>query len=598
VVLLCIIIIGTNFNGEKNMTDHFIVPAKSALAAFRESGYKDTASALAEIIDNSIEAMENNPNKSRDVKILVIEAMQQTAQKTMKKIDQIAIFDNGCGMSKETLLLSLQFGNGTRLNSRNGMGRFGVGLPQSSISQCKRVEVYSWQKKGEVNYTYLDYDEIQESNRQVPNEITTKNIPKKIIECISQINEEESGSVVVWSKCDRLDIAKGETLFKRMEQNMCRMFRHYLDDDDEYGIKVNIEYSIADTKFNEKLKPNDPLYLMTPNTLPGYNDEATNLFHEDKEIEIPFYDLDGKPRKSTILMKFSIAKPSIQTIGADQTSEIAKHYRKNAGISFVRKAREIDFGTFNFFNPDQQMPNRYWGCEVRFEPELDELFGVTNNKQSVRNIRPYDASEYEESDQEDPKVILLNAISKNFKEMRKQAMKIITARGVGSKSGNSAASSANIANLILEGSRESTKSQLEGSKKSDEIKKEEWRKLIEEDSSEKTMEEIQSEIRDKLNRKVEISFGNWPGNQFFTMEYPGQTAVVKINRDHPFFTEMYDELRTNKQDEKSVSALDLMMMAFARMEDEMFDKIEFDEIRETWGKYVKEFLKQQSRISN
>ena len=73
-------------------------------------------------------------------------------------------------------------------------------------------------------------------------------------------------------------------------------------------------------------------------------------------------------------MKFSIAKPSIQTIGADQTSEIAKHYRKNAGISFVRKAREIDFGTFNFFNPDQQMPNRYWGCEVRFEPELDELF--------------------------------------------------------------------------------------------------------------------------------------------------------------------------------------------------------------------------------
>ena len=82
------------------------------------------------------------------------------------------------------------------------------------------------------------------------------------------------------------------------------------------------------------------------------------------------------------------------------------------------------------------------------------------------------------------------------------------------------------------------------------------------------------------------------------MEYPGQTAVVKINRDHPFFTEMYDELRSNKQDEKSVSALDLMMMAFARMEDEMFDKIEFDDVRETWGKYVKEFLKQQSKVLN
>ena len=580
------------------MSDHFIVPAKSALSAFRESGYKNTASALAEIIDNSIEAMENNPSGSRDVKILVIEAMKQTAQRTMQKIDQIAIFDNGCGMNAETLMLSLQFGNGTRLNSRKGMGRFGVGLPQSSISQCRKVEVYSWQKKGEVNYTYLDYDEIQETNRQIPNEVIPREIPKKIIDSISQIKQEDSGTVVVWSKCDRLDIARGETLFKRMEQSMCRMFRHYLDDDDEYGVRVNIEYSIADTEFNETLKPNDPLYLMTPNTLPDYNEEATNEFHEDKEIEIPFYDLDGVARKSTVLMKFSIAKPSIQTKGADATSEIAKHYKKNAGISFVRKAREIDFGTFNFFNPDQELRNRYWGCEVRFDPELDELFGVTNNKQSVRNIRPYDSSEYEDSEIEDPKVILINAISKNFRQMQSSAMKIIRARHASEKGGRSSTSSANIANIILEGSRETTKSQLEGSKKTDDVKKNEWRKVIEEENSEKTMEEIQAEIRDKLNRKVEISFGNWPGNQFFTMEYPGQTAVVKINRDHPFFTEMYDELRSNKQDEKSVSALDLMMMAFARMEDEMFDKIEFDDVRETWGKYVKEFLKQQSKVLN
>ena len=38
-------------------------------------------------------------------------------------------------------------------DSENHTGRFGYGLPNSSMSQCKRVEVYTWQKK--VRFTLL-----------------------------------------------------------------------------------------------------------------------------------------------------------------------------------------------------------------------------------------------------------------------------------------------------------------------------------------------------------------------------------------------------------------------------------------------------------
>ena len=51
-------------------------------------------------------------------------------------------------------------------NEEGHTGRFGYGLPNSSMSQCKKVEVYSWQKKNEVFYTYLDFEEVVKKNEQ------------------------------------------------------------------------------------------------------------------------------------------------------------------------------------------------------------------------------------------------------------------------------------------------------------------------------------------------------------------------------------------------------------------------------------------------
>ena len=61
-------------------------------------------------------------------------------------------------MDNEVLATSLQFGNGSKLNSRKGLGRFGIGLPNSSVSQCNIVDVYSWQKEKTL-HTYLSVTE-------------------------------------------------------------------------------------------------------------------------------------------------------------------------------------------------------------------------------------------------------------------------------------------------------------------------------------------------------------------------------------------------------------------------------------------------------
>ena len=49
-------------------------------------------------------------------------------------------------------------------------------------------------------------------------------------------------------------------------------------------------------------------------------------------------------------------------------------------FSFVRAGRELKLDHKGFFGFDPRI--RWIGIEVRFGPELDEYFGVSNNKQA------------------------------------------------------------------------------------------------------------------------------------------------------------------------------------------------------------------------
>jgi hypothetical protein len=54
-----------------------------------------------------------------------------------------------------------------------------------------------------------------------------------------------------------------------------------------------------------------------------------------------------------------------------------------AGISIVRAGREIDYGWHLFGGKRRENYDDWWRCELRFAPDLDELFGVTHSKQGV-----------------------------------------------------------------------------------------------------------------------------------------------------------------------------------------------------------------------
>ena len=119
-----------------------IVPTSLAVKAMRDNGYKNAAYAIAELMDNSIQA------GAKTVELLCADQEIMVDQRARRRHYEVAVLDDGSGMNEATLQIALQFGNGTRLDpdrAAEGMGRFGMGLPSASVSQCQRVDVWSWQ---------------------------------------------------------------------------------------------------------------------------------------------------------------------------------------------------------------------------------------------------------------------------------------------------------------------------------------------------------------------------------------------------------------------------------------------------------------------
>ncbi|WP_194549644.1 ATP-binding protein, partial [Vibrio anguillarum] len=86
------------------MSNRFL-SAETVIESLRDNGYTNTAYALAELIDNSLQATATR------VEVGFIE--EQLAAKKNYTVSEISLWDNGIGMDTNTLRIAMQFGGGT-----------------------------------------------------------------------------------------------------------------------------------------------------------------------------------------------------------------------------------------------------------------------------------------------------------------------------------------------------------------------------------------------------------------------------------------------------------------------------------------------------
>jgi len=502
--------------GKKSVVDELrredcsIIVLDQFIQATRDSGYKGTGSAISELVDNSIQA-----GASRIAISITVKASEEA-----EKAIEVSVLDNGCGMDPLTLRQALRFGGSTRFGDRRGLGRYGMGLPNASLSQARRVTVFTWQSPKNtdehdapsVYSSYLDVDEI------VRREMTDVPDPRMVrVSPSERAGAETSGTLVCWSRCDRLDNRRVSTIVRKLEIELGRRFRHFI----WKGLCITIN--------GDTLDAFDPLYLNPKAEISG-----AQLFGKEMRFEVRADPHDSRKTGWVRVCFTELPVHAWYKLSNDEKRRIG--LSKGAGISIVRGGREVDYGWFFMGTKHRENYDDWWRCEVQFDPILDEAFGITHTKQQAR-----------------PQAHLLEALTPDLEA---------TARALNSR--------ARKAHMAVKASERFSEAERIANERDHLLRPLPRHADPAAKALMRELEESHPALRNRIDEKDRYSIVEHAVNDtsFFTLAHEGNRLVLVLNPDHPFYREIYQPLSEGEasRNPQLRAKLELVLLAAARSE--------------------------------
>lgn len=314
-----------------------LLVSSNFIRAVRESGYLSISTALAELVDNSLQAS-------------ATEVAIQISRASADAHPEIVVEDNGIGMSNAELQICLQFGGSSRFDARQSFGRFGMGLPAASLSQARRVEVTAWRDGGYERTVALDVDAIVAGS------------DPRLIGRRGPRSATASGCRVRWMQCDRIEYRRLAWLERSLHRELGRMYRRFLAS----GLRMTINGT--------------PVEAVDPTLLTAEVEEASASLAFD-ELH---YELETAGGETAIVtVRFAIL-PVERWHHLDNVTKRRVGIVGGGGVSILRAGREIASGWYLMGSKRKENYDDWWRCEIEFDPSLDEHFGITINKQGIR----------------------------------------------------------------------------------------------------------------------------------------------------------------------------------------------------------------------
>jgi hypothetical protein len=493
--------------------DFSLIVAEAFVRGIRDIGYKHTGTALDELIDNAIQAGASN--------VHIVYDFKGDSTKPVK----IAVIDDGHGMESVMIRLAIIWGGTHRENSRDGFGRYGYGLPSASVSQGRRLEVYSLVEGSQLHMGWLDLDEVGKG--EYNNKVGRIIIPQPVAATLPQWLKPHvkkvpgpkgfsHGTIVVLDKLDRLSWKTQNALNENLLEHFGVVYRNFLRQ-----VKITVE--------GKSVEPIDPLFV-TPGC--RYYDEDDDRAEPLEPIIFEVKELENKENKKVVKVRFSYMPPTFGRIPEEKPKERGKTNKRfqilkkyNDGIIILRNGRQIDVVTkcdwTTFLNDD-----RYWGVEVDFPATLDEEFAITTSKQQiVISERMWDLLR---------QAGVWKAILQFRTRGKQDRAKLKETREEAKIRASEAA--------MQEAERYKSK---RGTGPSEEQKAKSERRLQEEAKKRATqtglpLPDVEEQLRlEILGIPYKVSTETMPGAPFFKVEQIGGQKVLYLNVAHRFYTGVY-----------------------------------------------------------
>lgn len=567
--------------------------AQQALESQRRSGYRTTAAAAREIVDNAVEA--------EATKVHVV--FERDDERGRDAISAIAFVDNGSGMIPRMIQYALSWGGGTHFDEPDFIGRFGFGLPNASINQTRRVEVYS-RTQGHDSFfmSYLDANQFAQHGVQTIPAAQASDLPGFVERYIGRTGIDLThGTVVVWVAPDRLSYRTPSLMKAHLIDDFGVTYRYLLD---KFEIVVE----------GTKVQMTDPLFLDSRSRLyvPPAAGGANLILDQSIPVKYIQDARTGEMHLSKVIDASELSDAKVQAIGAihirvarfpvgfvegkgkgrrksgeDVLSDPQRRFeirKARRGMSFVRAGREIE--TVDAFPRSQrdiasglgnwpllQGYAYHYGVEISFSPELDEVFGITNDKQTVRPIEDF------------WRVLVGENIDQVLmRENRWQSEERARLRSASIRQGDgpsAAELAAQAADTAL-----GRKPRIPERSRPDAAAKAEQEAKARAELTERSLEEARAAIeQDAKRRPYRVEYVEVQHGPFYEPEWVGTQMVVKINKKHPFFQTLYGTLIDVDGGRLAKEAVDLLLIGLSKGELEATD----DEAAE-WYRTQREFV--------
>ena len=563
----------------------WIFPPELALAALQSGAYKNTAYALAEVIDNSYEA------GATDIQVCLFSDEIKSGSSRLGEIHTIAVLDNGSGMDNAILKRSVQYGFGKRasgapLNRKRELGKFGVGLLAASFSQSKELQVMSWQEGiinkhvPSVGFSIIKESKDQSIENNILPEPISKAIPEYLTEAFSDytggyLHKMEKGTIVIWRKVSQ-SWKQPKTLAKALAFECGRIYRNFIRTE-QLRIRISMHNAQGkqDGEHIEVLAV-DPLFLhhwedpalkdfksdtlfQANSVIPGDEHKNQDGTVKEREITVKLSNgIEGKCRLLSAHRRLGVVVDHANELGFPDPgrTKYGKLAKKLQGVSILRSGREIELDE-KWIRTDRTV-DRWLGVSLDFDPALDSYFGVSNDKQRATKIARFAAKSLKDLNEErnelksqeqgeifNSEEISLYSIAIIIKtELAEMVRKVRMERIGGRRSGNGIVKHtgndptvATITELVEASTSVMKRDKLLPAKDFDDRKKALIDALTGSITDSKKAEEIRpTEI---INYKLKFDMVSNPSSSsnsyIFDSIHAGDTVIVRMNEKHPLY---------------------------------------------------------------
>lgn len=604
------------------LPDDFQFPlfnSKQALESQRKNGYRDSASAAREIVDNAIEA---------GAKRIDIIFEHSKSERGKDLVTSIAFIDDGSGMLPKMIQYALSLGGGTHFDEPDFIGKFGFGLPNASINQTKRVEVFSKVSGAkDLMRAVLDVTEFTQHGTQTIRPAEKAELPVFVKKHLQKNNLEfEHGTVVVWVQPDRVTYKTGAKLKEHLVDDFGITYRYLLKDVDLYV--ENIKVGATDPLF---LNPEARYYL--PPDESGARDAGGAVERLNRSFVVKHYiDPDtgiNHVEKVDDMSQINENDPNLLSYGAihvrvsrlpygfaakkgnDEFSKKRLEIRTTGrGISFVRAGREIEtLKVLPHTERDKsaglgswlplQSYDYHWACEIVFKPELDEVFGITNDKQKVRPLEDFWRVLAKKDDIELDRVLRdeHNWQWETREKKRKERHQATILEETESSAEPTLAELAAATVEVLTGKTAKIPDREKGSVKTVTEDKINERVNITNETREEVIKALEAE---RKRRPYKVKYFDNVGGAFYEPELGAFGQIIaKVNRTHPFFKSVYETLISIEGGKKAKLSIDLLLIALAKAEltaeHEITQQLYETQRKENWSPFLEKSVKDLER---